>query len=102
MYDSTNKALLCRFLGQFNSGETYCSANITYGESCQHMLGFFNSTIVQNESQRSISPTLREDSTKYCYTVYTGNGAVNLIIEGSFICGNAPIIIVAKAHVYCL
>ena len=79
---SSTRSIECTFLNKPQDSVKMCSANLTYGASCDVSLGVYSSTGPTNLLNIPIINFL-SDVSNYCFTITASSGSETVIIEGT-------------------
>ena len=79
---SNARSIECTFLNKPQDSVKMCSANLTYGASCDISLGNYSST---GPTNRLSTPTINflNEISDYCFTITASSGSETVIIEGT-------------------
>ena len=79
---SSTRSIECTFLNKPQDSIKMCSANLTYGASCDVSLGVYSSAGLTNRLRTPIISFL-DDVSDYCFTITASSGSETVIIEGT-------------------
>ena len=79
-----DRSIVCSFINQPTSTLKHCSANITYGENCDQLLGIYD-TVSNGNSVRTPPLETRADVADYCFIVTATSNNVTVMVEGSLV-----------------